>query len=80
MRVSFSSACSMMKVKWVWEILHWTVASVTAVIAALAGMKSKVLSQVETFGTNTIIVQPHRPDTGPQSHVNWWQIRFTVSP
>ena len=31
------------------------VASVTAVIAALTGLKAKILSQVETFGSNTII-------------------------
>jgi len=54
------------------------VASVTAVIAALTGLKTKVLSQVETFGSNTIIVQPRRPDTGRYSHLPWWQIRFTA--
>jgi len=53
------------------------VASVTAVIAALSGLKSKVLSQVETFGSNTIIIQPSRPDSGPSSHLPWWNIRFS---
>jgi putative ABC transport system permease protein len=52
------------------------VASVTAVIATLTGLKAKILSQVETFGTNTIFIQPHRPERGPMSHANWWQIRF----
>ena len=52
------------------------VASVTAVIATLAGLKTKILGQVETFGTNTIFIQPHRPERGPMSHANWWQIRF----
>ncbi len=52
------------------------VASVIAVIAALTGLKTKVLSQVETFGSNTIIVSPRRPDTGPLSHMSWWNIRF----
>ena len=52
------------------------VASVTAVIAALTGLKATILSQVETFGTNTIIIQPQRPDTGPLSHLDWWNVRF----
>jgi putative ABC transport system permease protein len=52
------------------------VASVTAVIATLTGLKAKILSQVETFGTNTIFIQPHRPERGPMSHANGWQIRF----
>ena len=52
------------------------VASVTAVIAALTGLKATILSQVETFGTNTIIIQPQRPDTGPLSHLPWWLVRF----
>jgi putative ABC transport system permease protein len=52
------------------------VASVTAVIAALSGLKAKVLTQVETFGTNTIFINPRRPDTGPLRHVSWWSIRF----
>jgi len=54
------------------------VASVIAVIASLAGLKAKVLSKVETFGSNTIIIQPRRPDTGRYSHLPWWQIRFTA--
>ncbi len=52
------------------------VASVTAVIAALTGLKAQILSQVETFGSNTIIVQPQRPDKGPLSHLPWWHFRF----
>lgn len=52
------------------------VASVTAVIAALTGLKAKILRQVETFGTNTIFVSPRRPDTGPLMHSSWWTIRF----
>ncbi|MHC4528563.1 MAG: ABC transporter permease [Planctomycetota bacterium] len=53
------------------------VASVTAVIAALTGLKAKILSRVETFGSDTIIVQPHRPDSGPLSRLSWWHIRFS---
>jgi putative ABC transport system permease protein len=52
------------------------VASVTAVIAALTGLKGKILSQVETLGTNTIFMGPHVPDRGPLRHATWWQIRF----
>ena len=52
------------------------VASVISVIAALTGLKAKILSQVETLGSNTIFVRPFRPDSGPTSHVPWWYIRF----
>jgi putative ABC transport system permease protein len=52
------------------------VASVTAVIAALTGLKAKVLTQVESFGTNTIFILPSRPDQGPMRHASWWTIRF----
>jgi len=52
------------------------VASVTAVIAALTGLKAKVLTQVETFGTNTIFIAPRRPKTGPMRHASWWTMRF----
>ena len=52
------------------------VASVTAVIAALTGLKAQVLSQFESIGTNTIFVGPRRPRTGPLRHASWWTIRF----
>lgn len=52
------------------------VASVTAVIAALTGLKAKILSEVESFGSNTIFIRPERPSTGPKSGLDWWQIRF----
>jgi putative ABC transport system permease protein len=52
------------------------VASVTAVIAALTGLKAKILTQVETLGTNTIFLSPRAPDRGPLQHANWWQLRF----
>src|SRR5438445_5284491 len=35
------------------------VASVTAVIAALTGLKSNVLTEFESLGTNKIFVMPH---------------------
>ncbi len=52
------------------------VASVTAVIAALTGLKAKILTQVETLGTNTIFISPRVPERGPLQHANWWQLRF----
>jgi putative ABC transport system permease protein len=52
------------------------VASVTAVIAALTGLEDKVLTQVESFGTNTIFISPRLPDKGPLRHASWWTIRF----
>jgi putative ABC transport system permease protein len=52
------------------------VASVTAVIAALTGLKAKILSQVETFGSNSIIMQPQLPDKGLKRTLMMWDIRF----
>ena len=52
------------------------VASVTAVIAALSGLKAKILTQVESLGTNTIFISARRPDRGPMRHASWWSIRF----
>lgn len=52
------------------------VASVTAVIAALTGLKTKVLTLVETFGTNTIIIMPTNPDKGSSRESAWWTHRF----
>jgi putative ABC transport system permease protein len=53
------------------------VASVTAVIASLTGLKAKVLTQVKTLGTNSIFISARRPDKGPLQHASWWTIRFT---
>ncbi|MGH2270827.1 ABC transporter permease [Anaerohalosphaeraceae bacterium U12dextr] len=52
------------------------VASVTAVIAALSGLKAKIMSDIETFGTNRIFVWASRPDTGKYKNVPWDTIRF----
>ncbi len=52
------------------------VASVIAVIAALSGLKAKVMSDIETFGTNRIFIWPDRPDTGRYKNVPWDVIRF----
>jgi len=52
------------------------VASVTAVIAGLTGLKAKVLSDIETVGTNKIGISPRRPDSGPMRRASWTRIRF----
>ena len=52
------------------------VASVTAVIAALTGLKAKVLKDFETLGTNKIFIVPDWPREGRFRHFNWRQIRF----
>jgi putative ABC transport system permease protein len=52
------------------------VASVTAVIAALTGLKQNVLSEFETFGTNKIFVLPYPPDTGRRQIYRWQDLRF----
>ena len=52
------------------------VASVTAVIAAVTGLRSKVLGEFESFGTNKIFVQPNWPDSGPHRRASWQVIRF----
>ncbi len=52
------------------------VASITAVIASLTGLKSKVLSDLETFGARNIWVWFQRPDTGPKKDMTWWELRF----
>ncbi len=52
------------------------VASVTAVIATLTGLKAEVLKMVEEFGTNTITIMPGRPEEGSKRYASWWTIRF----
>ncbi len=52
------------------------VASVTAVIAALSGLKVKIMSDIETFGTNRIFIFPERPDSGRNRRASWDTIRF----
>lgn len=41
------------------------VASVTAVIAALTGLQTRVLGEFESLGSNTMWIFPRRPDSGP---------------
>jgi putative ABC transport system permease protein len=52
------------------------VASVTAVIAALTGLKAEVLSSVESFGTNRLYINSQQPDKGPMSNASGWSMRF----
>jgi putative ABC transport system permease protein len=52
------------------------VASVTAVIASLTGLKAKVLSDFSTFGAKSIYITHRRPETGPKRSIDWWELRF----
>jgi len=52
------------------------VASVTAVIATLTGLKTEVLKMVEEIGTNTMVIIPGRPEAGAKRFASWWTIRF----
>ena len=51
------------------------VASVTAVIAALTGLKQNVLSEFESFGTNKIFILPYPPPEDRRPH-RWVDLRF----
>ena len=55
------------------------IASVTAVIAALTGLKASVLSDFESFGTNKMFIFPEQPSEGPKEHADWNEIRFSPS-
>ncbi|MFO0828073.1 MAG: ABC transporter permease [Phycisphaerales bacterium] len=52
------------------------VASVTAVIATLIGLKTKVLSEFESFGASKVFVFPSRPDNAPRNMYPWEKIRL----
>ncbi len=52
------------------------VASVTAVIAALSGLKAKVLDQFESLGANRVWCWPERPETGPMKNYSWNRVQF----
>lgn len=53
------------------------VAAVTAVIAALTGLKTNVLRDLESFGTNTMWIVARAPDSGPHRYASWRSIRFS---
>ena len=50
------------------------VASTTAVIAALTGLKAKVLSEFESVGARKFFVFPDRPDNAPRNMYPWEKI------
>ncbi len=52
------------------------VASVTAVVAALTGLKAKILSDFQTVGTNKIGIWAKWPDSGPLKRASWTRIKF----
>ena len=53
------------------------VASTTAVIAALTGLRGKVLSEFESVGASKFFVFPNRPDNAPRNMYPWEKIRVT---
>ncbi len=52
------------------------VASVTAVVAALNGLQTKVLSEMESFGASRLMIFPNRPDNVPRNLYPWDRIRL----
>ena len=50
------------------------VASTTAVIAALTGLKAKVLTEFESVGASKFFVFPDRPDNAPRNMYPWEKI------
>jgi putative ABC transport system permease protein len=52
------------------------VAAVTSVIAGLTGMKTKILTEFETFGANKLFIIPHRPNDAPRNKYDWMEIRL----
>src|SRR5687768_11327606 len=54
------------------------VAAVSAVITLITGMKQRVLSEFEAFGTNKIFIHPEWPRTG-RAQISWRQIMFRLS-
>jgi putative ABC transport system permease protein len=54
------------------------VAAVSAVITLITGMRQRVLSEFEAFGTNKIFIEPHFPRSGGQ-RISWRQIMFRLT-
>jgi len=52
------------------------VASVSAVIAALSGLKTRVLTEFESFGANRLLIFPDRPSGAPRNLYPWEEIRL----
>ena len=55
------------------------VASVTAVIAALTGLRANILADFEVIGNNKIAVFTQNPQTGRHRRASWDTIRFAPS-
>jgi putative ABC transport system permease protein len=55
------------------------VASVTAVIAALTGLKAKVLAEFETVGAARIFVFPDRPENSPRQKFPWEKCKLKIA-
>jgi putative ABC transport system permease protein len=55
------------------------VASVTAVIAALVGLKTKILTEFESFGASRVLIFPDRPDNAPRNLYPWEKILLKKS-
>lgn len=55
------------------------VASVTAVIAALTGLKTKVLTEFETVGAARLYIFPNRPDNAPRQKFPWEKCRLKIA-
>src|SRR5947207_14062795 len=52
------------------------IASVTAVIAALTGLRSKVVDAFESLGTNKMFIQAEPPRTGRTRHLSFKLFSF----
>ena len=52
------------------------VASVTSVIAALSGLKTKVLTEFEKIGASKMLIFPDRPDNAPRNKYTWELVRL----
>ncbi len=55
------------------------VASVTAVIAALVGLKTKILTEFESFGASRIFIFPTRPEKSARNMYPWEKIRLRTT-
>lgn len=55
------------------------VASVTAVIAALTGLRANILADFEVIGNNKIAIFADRPDSGRQRQASWRVIKLRPS-
>jgi putative ABC transport system permease protein len=53
------------------------VAAVSAVIALITGMREKVLSEFEAFGTNKIFVWPQWPRN--RNNISYWDVAFRIT-